>query len=205
MIDMSFDFSKLEARRLRLRDGVRKSAKASVADTTRAAEKALEQATAGVTKGNLYRAWASETYPRGNRMSDTPAGIIYVNGSDRTRGPIRAFTQGATIAGKRGQQVAVPLPGVREAFGSALRGRYPIVLTPKVYTQRTGRRLVPIVRPGKPTLLAYRTPEKIVPVFILMKQVTLQARLSFAQILAPFPARLRTEFMANLRALPEWK
>ena len=205
MVEMTFDFSKLEARRLRLRQGVRQSAKSSVADTTRAAEKALEQATAGVTKGNLYRAWASDTYPSGGRLSDSPSGFIYVNGSHRTKGPIRAITQGAVITGKRGQQVAVPLPGVREAFGTALRGRYSIVLTPKVYTQRTGRKLVPIVRPGKPTLLAYRTPEKIVPVFILMKQVTIRQRFSMAQILRPFPARLRAEFMANLRALPEWK
>jgi hypothetical protein len=211
--EMIFDSRGLQARRKKLESGVRLDARAAVADVTRAAEKDLEAATRAATKGNLWRAWTSEVYPRSGQ-ADNPAGVVYVKGRDRTRGAIRAYTKGASITGKRGQFLAVPLP----AAGRRGTGRNFKDITPRDWERRTGLKLRPVFRRGKPGLLVLdegkvgktgfargateRQRERgrgvsTVPIFILLPVVNVRQRFSIEQTVAPQRRRLESEFLSR--------
>ncbi|API58278.1 hypothetical protein BSL82_02295 [Tardibacter chloracetimidivorans] len=183
----------------------------AVRETTREAEKALEQVTASAGLGRLSRAWASEIYPERGRARE-PVGSIYVKGRKRSQGAMAAYARGARISGSYGQYLAIPLP----AAGPRRRGQD---LTPGEWERRTGIRLQFVYRRGKPALLVapgainmrsgrFRkaTARRIeqgrhasVPIFVLLPLVDVQQRFSIKQTLAPFSGRLASRFTGYAR------
>lgn len=117
----------------------------AVRATTRWLEKQLEAATQHAVPGRLWRAWASDAYPRSGPARD-PVGQVFLNGKDRTRGAMQFWSQPGQVRGRSGQYLAVPLP----AAGSRSRDRN---LTPGQWERATGIRLQFLYRQGKPSLL----------------------------------------------------
>src|ERR1700754_354249 len=81
----------------------------AVSGTTKSLECKLEGLTKEAVPGRLWRAWASESYPR-TGPARNPAGEVYLNGGARTKGAIAFWTQPGAIRGKSGQYLAIPLP-----------------------------------------------------------------------------------------------
>lgn len=225
LVDVAFDYSGLERRRAKVTASVRRSARTVVSANTRAAEKALEDATRRAVPGKngpsrLWRAWASNVFPKAG-LSDNPAGSIYVRGGERSQGAMRAHTEGARIVGKQSQWLAIPLP----AAGARMSGRGRAQLTPREWEQRTGRKLRFVYRRGKPALLvaddarlsargvgrARAQGKKMgpyagrgastVPIFVLVPQVTITGKFSIQRTLAPFEDRLRRDFRAEVKRI----
>ncbi|MEE2915741.1 MAG: DUF6441 family protein [Pseudomonadota bacterium] len=118
----------------------------AVSGTTKALERALEAATRGAVPGRLWRAWGSRAYPE-RGPARNPAGEVFVNGKDRTRGAIEFWTRPGEVRGKRGQFLAVPLP----AAGPRGRARD---LSPAEWERRhPGVKLRFVARPGRAALL----------------------------------------------------
>jgi hypothetical protein len=199
-VDVTFDASAFSGGLLVTTDGLRRAARTVVTRQTRAAEKALEGATRTGTRGALWRAWASEIYPKSG-LANAPAGEIYLNGGARTRGAMVANAYGARIRGLRGQMLAIPFPYWRERF--AERGRYARALSPMLFVARSGLKLRLLPRRGKPSLLivdwraAGRTglaAREVTPVFLLLPESILEGRFSVEGELAPFQQRLPLDF-----------
>lgn len=144
----------------------------------------------------LSKTWQDRVYPE-KRPSLNAAGLVY------SKAPklIGVFDRGATIKAKNGFWLAIPLP----AAGKYGDGRQRI--TPGDFERRTGLKLRFVYRRGRPALLVaegarvnskgravarrYKdrtsgfdyTPLKnrvVIPVFILVPQVTLRKRLDIA-------------------------
>ncbi len=118
---------------------------AMIRESTRALEKRIEGAIRGAVPGRLWRAIASNVYPKGG-IAREPVGSIYVNGGERSRGAIRFFTQPGRIKNDDDFFLAIPLP----AAGSRGRDR---LLTPGEWERREGVRLRFVYRRGRPSLL----------------------------------------------------
>lgn len=112
--------------------------------TTRDLERDLEKAVAAAVPGGLYRALKSEVFPKRGKIAREPAGTVFLNGGERTRGAFEFFTRPGRITGA--DALAIPLP----AAGSRGRNRF---LTPKDWEARTGIKLRLVQRPGRPWLL----------------------------------------------------
>lgn len=106
----------------------------AVAEETRGLEKDLEGITRMAVPGRLWRAWTSETFPTGGRLSRVPSGEVYVKGGDRSQGAMTFQTQTGRITAKDGQWLAIPT----KAAGSRGRGRK---LSPGDWERATGQRL----------------------------------------------------------------
>lgn len=117
----------------------------AVSRATKNLERDLEAATRAATPGKLWRAWASESFPR-NGPARNPVGEVFVNGGSRTRGALTYWTQPGSTRARGGGFIAVPLP----AAGSRGRLRE---LTPAEWEARTGIKLRPVFRPGRAPLL----------------------------------------------------
>jgi len=197
-VDIDVDISGL-IRRLEVCQGeALLAAEKSVRAVTRNAEKALESATRAGTRGNLWRAWKSEV--KTNQL--VPAGLIYPNGGKLTRGAIASAVFGATIRGRRGQMVAIPLPDIRRRLQP--RGRKAEALTPALFQRRTGKRLKVMPRRGKPSLLIvdrrYGPGESPEVAFILVPEVQQPGgRFSVTGTLSPFLGKLQADFVGRLR------
>ena len=186
---------------------VRLSAFVTVAEEARAHEKDLERLTEGAGLGRLARAWNSKVY--GSPNSADPAAIVYPKGSARTRGAIRAYSQGATIRGKRGQFLAVPLPAAGTAETPAEFEARKNVKLRMVITKRGGRLLVldnaTLGKSGR----ARRLPGKragpllrggsTVPVFVLIPQVRVKQRFSLVGSQQLAEARLRVRWLQRVK------
>ncbi len=144
--DLIFDVDEITAAgdkivRRYLADGT-----AAVGGATKRLERRLEAATRAAVPGNLWKAWASESYPKSGPARN-PAGIVFVNGRDRTQGAIAFFTRPGAIRGRSEQYLAVPLP----AAGPRGRKRW---LTPGEWERAHGVRLRFVYRGGnRPALL----------------------------------------------------
>ena len=194
----------------------------AVADVTKGAERALEAETRAKVDGKLWRAWKSDIYPEAGQLAKNPAGEISLNGGARTKGAMTAYARGATIRGRQGQYLAIPLP----AAGVRQTGRGKNSLTPAEWERRTGRRLRLIYRRTEPSLLVaddvvlgkngrgVRQASKrriaqgrevlTVPIFILVPEVTIGKRFSIENTLKPFEERLARELNLRLtRAITE--
>lgn len=224
LVDVAFDYSGLERRRAKVTASVRRSARTVVSANTRAAEKALEDATRRAVPGKngpsrLWRAWASNVFPKAG-LSDNPAGSIYVRGGERSQGAMRAHTEGARIVGKQSQWLAIPLP----AAGSRMTGKGRATLTPREWERRTGQKLRFVFRRGKTSMLVaddvrvssrgvarVRRGKKMgpyagkgastVPIFILVREVTVTGKFSVSGTVAPFAGRLRRDFAAEIKRI----
>jgi hypothetical protein len=106
----------------------------AVAEETRGLEKDLEGITRMAVPGRLWRAWTSETFPTGGRLSREPSGEVYVKGGDRSQGAMVFQTESGRITAKDGQWLAIPT----KAAGSRGRGRK---LSPGDWERATGQRL----------------------------------------------------------------
>lgn len=118
---------------------------AMIRESTRALEKRIENAIQGAVSGKLWRAIASQVYPKGG-IAREPSGSIFVNGGERSRGAIRFFTQPGRIQNDDDFYLAIPLPA------AGTRGREGM-LTPGEWERRTGVRLRFVFRRGRASLL----------------------------------------------------
>lgn len=109
----------------------------AVATTTRSLEKSIETVTMFSTRGRLWRAWKSDTWPRDGRPAYVPTGRVFVNGKSgpRSMGAMQYFTQPGINRAKSGKFLAVPLPS---AFGGR---RAPHDMTPRKWEFQHGMKL----------------------------------------------------------------
>lgn len=109
----------------RVRDGILQSSREATLyatrTATRAVERELEDETRSAVPGKLWRAWASKFY---ENPGGWPAGIVYVNGGDRSQGAMAFWTREGRVMGKAGQWLAIPTDAVPR------RGRRGKRLTP---------------------------------------------------------------------------
>ncbi len=216
---VSFDTAALRINAAFFRERYLKAAKESLAVVGKQVERELEAATEAAGLGRLARAWNSTVYPR-TGLAEAPAVSIYPKGKTRTLGAILAYSQGAKIVGKRGQYMAIPLP----AAGQKRVGRGGgAPLTPGEWERRTGLRLRFVYRRNKPSLLVLdegvlsgkRAVAKLntarrrqtgranttIPIFVLIKQVTVQKRFDIPSVLRSAPGRLAADFIQRANAI----
>ena len=82
----------------------------AVAEETRELEQDLEKITRLAVRGKLWRAWKSESWPRGGKAAVRPKGEVYVNGGSRSQGAMGFFTEEGRIKSKDGYWLAIPTP-----------------------------------------------------------------------------------------------
>ena len=186
----------------------------AVATTTRDLEQRLEAATRQAVPGKLWRAWASNAFPK-QGPAKNPAGTVFVKGGDRTRGAIKFWTEPGQIRGKHGQLLAIPLP----AAGKLGRGRD---LTPDEWERRTGLTLRFVPRRGRAPLLvvddAVLSGRKqvakgntagrakagrgsaTVPIFVLLPSVAFGNSVAIQPIIAGAKQELPGNFIAAVRS-----
>lgn len=123
-----------------------KAGTASVRVATRALEQDLEAQTRAAVKGNAWRAWKSEVYPKGDRPAYDPVGEVFGNGGKRTQGLIEFWSLPGTNRAIGNKYLAVPLDAAK---GSGLGKN----ITPRQWEGRFGTKLRPLFRPGKTPLL----------------------------------------------------
>lgn len=209
-----------EAREQTIR-GMLYAAKETVSIVTREYEKALEEKTQGVAQGKLYRAWASDIRPKGKRqIAREPAGFIYINGGERTRGAIEFLTRSGNVASKAGGYLAIPLP----AAGNRGRARN---LTPGEWERQNGQRLQFVYRGGnRPALLVakgttnartgsyrlitrkrtaaddrrgFQRGEQTIPIFVLIAPFAFRGRFSIDAVLQGSGQRMAQVFEQQAR------
>ncbi len=118
----------------------------AVFEETRGLEQDLEKITRMAVKGKLWRAWASDTWPKSGGISKKPRGRIKLNGGKRTVGAMTFFTQEGRITAGGGGYLAIPT----DAAGPRGRTRN---LTPGEWERRNGKKLRFVYRRGRPSLL----------------------------------------------------
>lgn len=123
-----------------------KAGTASVRVATREFEQDLEAQTRQATRGNAWRAWKSEVYPKGNKPAYDPVGLVFGNGGRRTQGLIEYWSLPGTNRAKGNEYLAVPL---KAALGTSLGKN----ISPRQWESRFGAKLRPLFRPGKTPLL----------------------------------------------------
>lgn len=129
-----------------VRGQIYRAATRSVRLATRALEQDLEAQTRAATKGNAWRAWKSEVYPRGDTPAKDPTGEVFGNGGRRTQGLIEYWSLPGTNRAVGNKYLAVPLAA---ALGTSL-GR---TISPREWEGRFRAKLRPLFRPGKVPLL----------------------------------------------------
>ncbi len=192
------DTNRFRSKTEQLVDRAFQAGRLAVADTVRQAERDLEGMMAGAGLGRLAKAWTSTV--DGPARTFTPAGRVRPNGKERTVGALRSALYGATITGNRGQLLAVPLDGVGRRIG---RGDTRRANSPAEMERMLGRKLrwIPlsggrflVVAPdtvraarGRVRAATRRRVQKYgegrdIPVFLMLPQVTLRARVSLAAV-----------------------
>lgn len=216
----SLDAAKLSADTDRLVRQCLSAGTAAVSAVTKRLERRLEEETRAKIPGRLWRAWASRSYPKSGPARN-PAGEVFVNGSARSRGAMRFWTQPGAIRGKSGQYLAIPLP----AAGSRGRDR---MLTPGEWERATGVRLRFVYRPGRPSLLVadgtanggtgvfrpitrartkaderrgFIRGQQSVPIFVLLPLVKHRNSVAVAPLVQQAERELAAEFMAQAGAI----
>lgn len=219
------DLLTIDKRRLfQDRDELIRQVLGASADAVRGETKRLERKLEAVAKsavgGRLWRAFASEAFPRRGAARE-PVGNVFLNGGARTRGAMAFFTQPGNVRGRRGQFLAIPTPSA----GSRGRSRD---LTPGEWERRTGQRLQFVYRPGRPSLLvakgttnartgAYRAitrkrtkaderrgyfrGEQTVVIFVLIPSVPHANRFSIGSIVSASEGALAKAFFDRVRGI----
>lgn len=118
----------------------------SVGAATRRLEKDLEAQTRAAVRGNAWRAWKSEVFPRGGKPARNPVGQVRANGGPRSKGMLSFWSLPGTNRAKGNPFLAVPL---RAALGTSL-GRH---ISPRQWEIRFRAKLRPLFRSGKTPLL----------------------------------------------------
>lgn len=122
------------------------ASKRAVRLATRSLERDLEAQTRRATRGNAWRAWKSEVYPRGEALAYEPSGTVRANGGARSKGMLNYWSLPGVNRARGGTYLAVPL---NAALGTAL-GRH---ISPQQWEARYQTKLRPLFRPGKVPLL----------------------------------------------------
>lgn len=129
-----------------VRGEIYRAATRAVQRATRSLEQDLETQTRAAAKGNAWRAWKSEVYPKGNVPAKDPTGEVFGNGGRRTQGLIEYWSLPGTNRAVGNKYLAVPL---KAALGTSL-GRN---ISPRQWEGRYRAKLRPLFRPGKTPLL----------------------------------------------------
>lgn len=214
--DLSIDAAKLGADSDKLVRRYLTAGTLAVGGATKGLERALEAATRSAVPGQLWRAWASQAYPRNGPAKD-PVGTVYANGGVRTRGALTFWTRPGAVRGKQGQYLAVPLP----AAGSRGRSRD---LTPAQWERsHPGMRLQFVARAGRAPLLVAEnavlsgrsqvaranTARRIaagrgsatVPIFVLLPMVKFRNAVAIEPLVAAAEKELVSDFQARASAV----
>lgn len=213
-VELRLDVAKLAEDGDKLVRRVLAGATSAVGGATRALELDLEAATRAAVPGKLWRAWASQSYPR-TGPARNPVGEVFVNGGRRARGAIKFFTEPGAIRGSYGQFLAIPLPA------AGPRGRLRD-LTPGEWERQTGKRLRFVYRPGRPSLLVVddavlsgksriarpNTARRIaagrasatVPIFVLLPLVRHRNSVAVEPLVQAASARMVRDFIAGASA-----
>lgn len=176
-----------------LADDIREPiATAATAAVRQASEIAKRDGRASIASAGFSAKWQKalqdKVFPeQGTSMS--PAAVIfhkipYAN----------VFEDGAIIAGK--PTLYLPITGA--PLPTARGGRK---MTPKLYVQQVGP-LVPIKRPGRPTLLAGKgkgTKGKVVPLFFGISTVSINQKFKIVEAVRRAAARLGEFYVRNFR------
>lgn len=211
------DAPALRKERERVEQATFRAARGAVAETTKDAERALEDVTRQAVGGNLWRAWNSKVYPEGGRLSDDPTGFIYPKGAKggRTEGAIRSLVEGGRIGSADGGWLAIPLEVVGRRGWAGGRGNW-VDMTPAEWERRNGQQLDPVKLANGHVLLVAKaninaagrirraTARQIdrmtyasVPIFVLVPYVKARGGMSIVSTLRPFEARLVQNFEAR--------
>lgn len=118
----------------------------AVFEETRGLEQDLEKITRMAVKGKLWRAWASDTFPKSGGLSKEPRGRIKLNGGKRTVGAMTFFTKEGRITAGGGGYLAIPT----KAAGPRGRTRD---MSPGEWERINGKTLRFVYRRGLPSLL----------------------------------------------------
>lgn len=122
----------------------------AVFEETRGLEQDLEKITRMAVKGKLWRAWASDTWPKSGGLSKKPRGRIKLNGGKRTVGAMTFFTKEGRITAGSGKYLAIPTA----AAGPRGRTRN---LTPGQWEERNKpAKLEFVYRKSRPSLLVLK-------------------------------------------------
>lgn len=125
----------------------------AVQEETRGLEQDLEKITRLSVKGKLWRAWASDTWPKGGGIALKPKGRIKLNGGRRTLGAMTFFTKEGRITNGGGKYLVIPTEAAGRVSGNAGRYKASRTLTPKEWESNTGKKLRFVYRRGRPSLL----------------------------------------------------
>lgn len=210
---LALDPAKLAGERDRIVRTYLRAGTDTIADCTKWLERRLEDVTRDAVPGRLWRAWGSESYPSRGGPARNPSGVVYVNGGVRSQGAMRFFSMPGRIIGHDGGPVAIPLP----AAGSRGRDRE---LTPEQWEARTGIKLRPVQRPGKPLILVAddavlsgkrqtakaNTPRRLaagrgsatVPIFVVLPAVDFANTVAVEPLVAEAGRRIPQTYLAKV-------
>lgn len=170
--------------------GIRRGAMRAAERMRARAKLAFRQETRAVLGDRAANTWRDEVYPKGGKQSWHPTTLIF----SKWPGPIRAHTEGATIAHRDGLMLAIPTDNVPR------RGQKP--MSPAEVERSFGQDLYFVKRPNAtlafikaiaskskrgwrkatPGRLAQGRKQKLVLMFVLVKQVTLRKRLDWPRL-----------------------
>lgn len=197
--------------------------KHAVANTTKWLERELEELTRQAVPGKLWRAWASEVYPRGSAIAKQPVGEVFVKGGHRTQGAMTFWTSSGRIQSDEGWWLAIPTPAAgprnrnRELTIEDWRRNNPGVRLQMIY--RGGRRSAVLVAEGttngrsgtfRPITRqrtaaddrrGYQRGVQSVVIFVLVPSVAFGNAFKIEPSIARAEQRLQAEFVAETRAL----
>jgi hypothetical protein len=134
-VQFSVDAAGLKLLERRTVTNMLRAAKDGLDEVSKQAERALEAVSAQAGLGKLAKSWKRDLFPLGNRLAYAPSADIYPQGSARTEGAMRAFSQGADIRAGAGKLLPIPTPAARQFARSNKR------LSPAEFERVTGIKL----------------------------------------------------------------
>lgn len=146
MVELEIDQVALKELQADILTRALRSTSGAVGAATRSLEKDFEARTRAAVKGNAWRAWKSQVFPKDGRPAYDPMGQVFGNGGRRTRGMLNYWSKPGVNRAKGKQYLAVPLAAAK---GTAL-GRH---ISPRQWEGRFGVKLRALFRPGKTPLL----------------------------------------------------
>jgi hypothetical protein len=210
---LTVDRAEIERHKQRIGRAYLTAGRETIVETTRGLELDLESATKAVTRGKLYRAWGSKTFPRSGIARD-PTGTVFVNGGERTQGAIRFQTTAGNIR-PHGEILWIPLP----AAGRRPNG----MLTPQDWERAHGATLRLVQRPGHSPMLVLdegRLAGKAqrgrlagvraraqgrtatIPIFVGMPSVSFSNNVASGPIIDRRGGRIAPDLLRRLQAIP---
>lgn len=106
----------------------------------------LDQQTIRATGGSFKKVWASEVFPRGEKLVYEPVGVVRPNGGKRSKGMLNYWSLPGVNRARGGTYLAVPL---KAALGTYHKRH----ISPRQWEGIFKAKLRPLFRPGKTPLL----------------------------------------------------